>query len=251
MALTQSAKGIRWHKHFIIAISVIFTLLFSGCSTDYSDQTTNNEVDVHIDSESSFVSESNDYTYVINTNTYKFHSPMCSSLRNVNANNLEYTDSEANVLMEKGYVPCGLCKPAEYKEPEKESDAENVFTPDKDANKIITSYNEITNTTKIANNHVSWENTAGGYHTYIEKDGIKYDICYADGFYIQMYASNVGVSEDAFIQDMISFLGALIGTTNAQQRINESVQSGDIVKQGYYTIKCSGQSFSLSDDSWG
>ena len=167
---------------------------------------------------------------------------------------MEYTKLEYDDLVEKGYKPCDKCISETISETSMDStNSGDIFnyTPDKDANKIIASYNKNTTSSKITADQITYESTAGGYHTYIVKDGIKYEIYYADGYYLQMGASNDGVSEDAFKQEMVAFLGALIGTTNAQQRINESVQSGDLVKQGFYTITCSGQSFHLSDDSWG
>lgn len=125
------------------------------------------------------------------------------------------------------------------------------FTPDKEANNIIKSYNSRTQSDEIAAENVTWEETAGGIHTYIEKGEIKYNICYADS-YLQTYASNEGVSEESFKNDMASFLGAVIGASSSkyQELINESVLTGKYVKHGSYSIKCTGQSFSCSDDSW-
>lgn len=50
-------------------------------------------------------------TYVINTNTKKFHKPTCSSATSMSAaNRREYTGPRATLLAQ-GYSPCGSCKP--------------------------------------------------------------------------------------------------------------------------------------------
>lgn len=50
-------------------------------------------------------------TYILNTNTHKFHYPSCSSVRQMNeANKKEYTGSRDD-LIAQGYDPCGICNP--------------------------------------------------------------------------------------------------------------------------------------------
>ena len=50
-------------------------------------------------------------TYILNTNTKKFHRPDCSSVSQMQAENRrEYTGSR-EALMDDGYSPCGQCKP--------------------------------------------------------------------------------------------------------------------------------------------
>ena len=50
-------------------------------------------------------------TYILNTNTKKFHRPDCSSVSQMQAENRrEYTGSR-ETLMDDGYSPCGQCKP--------------------------------------------------------------------------------------------------------------------------------------------
>ena len=238
------------HIKLIVAFSTcILTIFLYACVP--TDNTGTQES--HKESPSAFSNEI-ESTFVINTNTGVFHSLSCTIVQHMNSDNIEYTKLEYDNLIEKGYIPCDKCISGPISETGIDStDSGDIinYTPDKNANKIIASYNKNTPSSKITADQITYESTAGGYHTYIVKDGIKYEISYADGYYLQMGASNEGVSEEAFKQDMVAFLGALIGTTNAQQRINESVQSGDLVKQGFYTITCSGQSFHLSDDSWG
>lgn len=60
-------------------------------------------------SENSTTAQSGDY--VINTNTGKFHKPSCSSVGQMSEENKEYSSLSRQELMEKGYEPCGRCKP--------------------------------------------------------------------------------------------------------------------------------------------
>ena len=61
--------------------------------------------------ESSAPQESQGITYVLNTNTMKFHYPTCSSVDDMKEKNKEiYTGSREEVI-NMGYVPCKRCNP--------------------------------------------------------------------------------------------------------------------------------------------
>ncbi|MBQ1839381.1 MAG: hypothetical protein II127_07165, partial [Ruminococcus sp.] len=50
-------------------------------------------------------------TYILNTNSKKFHRPNCSSVLDLKEKNkLEFVGSREEVI-EMGYSPCGRCKP--------------------------------------------------------------------------------------------------------------------------------------------
>ena len=50
-------------------------------------------------------------TYVLNTNSKKFHKPSCSGAKTIKSQNKEtYTGSRGD-LLSQGYSPCGSCKP--------------------------------------------------------------------------------------------------------------------------------------------
>jgi competence protein ComEC len=50
-------------------------------------------------------------TYVLNTNSMKFHDPDCSSAKKISAKNRKsYTGSRED-LLDQGYTPCGYCDP--------------------------------------------------------------------------------------------------------------------------------------------
>lgn len=53
----------------------------------------------------------NDTTYVINTNSMKFHKEDCSSISSMNPANKKVVTSTRDELISEGYSPCGICKP--------------------------------------------------------------------------------------------------------------------------------------------
>ena len=50
-------------------------------------------------------------TYVLNTNTRKFHRPDCSSVSEMREENRQEFYGTREQLIEDGYEPCGSCKP--------------------------------------------------------------------------------------------------------------------------------------------
>ena len=50
-------------------------------------------------------------SYVLNTNSKKFHYPTCEHANNISENNKEISVQDRNTLIENGYSPCGYCKP--------------------------------------------------------------------------------------------------------------------------------------------
>jgi competence protein ComEC len=53
----------------------------------------------------------NTSTYILNTNTHKFHLPDCSSVTDIAPHNKEISSLTREELIEEGYDPCGRCKP--------------------------------------------------------------------------------------------------------------------------------------------
>lgn len=51
------------------------------------------------------------YTYVVNTNTGKFHNPGCSSVSKIKDKNKTVFTGTREDLIAQGYSPCGSCKP--------------------------------------------------------------------------------------------------------------------------------------------
>ncbi len=50
-------------------------------------------------------------TYVLNTNTMKFHYSFCESVRDMSSRNRENTTKSRSELIREGYDPCGRCRP--------------------------------------------------------------------------------------------------------------------------------------------
>lgn len=50
-------------------------------------------------------------TYILNTNSQKFHYDTCSSVRDISAKNREDTTQSREELINSGYVPCKRCNP--------------------------------------------------------------------------------------------------------------------------------------------
>ena len=50
-------------------------------------------------------------TYVLNTNTMKFHYPECSSVSKISDKNKQTYEGSRNDLISQGYTPCGNCNP--------------------------------------------------------------------------------------------------------------------------------------------
>ena len=55
--------------------------------------------------------ERSGYSYVLNTNTHKFHIPSCSSVRRMSERNKEYSNDSRDEIIARGYSPCQRCHP--------------------------------------------------------------------------------------------------------------------------------------------
>lgn len=50
-------------------------------------------------------------SYVLNTNTHKFHYPSCRSVKKISPENYSTSNSSRDEIIAQGYEPCGICKP--------------------------------------------------------------------------------------------------------------------------------------------
>lgn len=67
-----------------------------------------------IDGESSRqspIQSENAQTYVLNTNTHRFHYPNCSSVSDMKEKNKQIIEGTREEIINMGYSPCGVCKP--------------------------------------------------------------------------------------------------------------------------------------------
>ncbi len=55
--------------------------------------------------------DSGKHTYVLNTNTKKFHKPSCSSVRQMADHNKKTVKEKRKTLISEGYSPCKRCNP--------------------------------------------------------------------------------------------------------------------------------------------
>lgn len=55
--------------------------------------------------------DENVMTYVLNTNTHKFHYPTCNSVNQMKDKNKEVVDATREDVISWGYDPCGNCHP--------------------------------------------------------------------------------------------------------------------------------------------
>ena len=63
------------------------------------------------DSTSTAASVSEVRTYVLNTNSHRFHYPNCPSVGDMKEKNKLVFEGTREEILEKGYEPCGICKP--------------------------------------------------------------------------------------------------------------------------------------------
>lgn len=259
-------------KNVWLSVSIIAVTFLTGCVSNESapsqenhltetlttiqEVMSSNSEDLSASSLNSIqttVSSSKEYypaSYVINTNTCIFHCPNCSSVMKANPEVIQHVESTCADLIERGYSPCQKCHPQDIEI----SDGNNIpveskLTPDEDADNILKRYNNITELDKITENDVSCETTAGGYHTTAIKNGIQFELCYADSFYLQAMASNQNASKEVFRNEVVNFLASIIGSS-AESLITECLQTGNSVTYNKQTITFNGSYFRYSDDSW-
>lgn len=81
-----------------------------GISIDYSNG--NSHLDASVSESDPETSDSaNIQTYILNTNTKKFHKESCSSAQNMKSSNRQAYTGKRQELIDKGYEPCSVCKP--------------------------------------------------------------------------------------------------------------------------------------------
>ena len=67
--------------------------------------------DIEVKETKSKSSSNSSSTFIINTNTGKFHYPDCASVKRMSEKNKKTTHESAKSLKSKGYSPCGNCNP--------------------------------------------------------------------------------------------------------------------------------------------
>lgn len=54
---------------------------------------------------------SKEQSYILNTNSHKFHTPDCPGVKDISESNRETFTGSRDQLIQQGYEPCGRCKP--------------------------------------------------------------------------------------------------------------------------------------------
>ncbi len=69
------------------------------------------EMDVYLEENQFVESEIGDITYILNTDSKKFHNITCGSAKNMSEENKLETSLTREEIVTQGYDPCGICKP--------------------------------------------------------------------------------------------------------------------------------------------
>lgn len=87
-------------------VSIDYTTGESQLSNDDGSSAGNTEGNIEAENE-----KKTESSYVLNTNTKKFHLPSCSSLNQMNENNKEEFTGTRDELIQQGYESCKRCNP--------------------------------------------------------------------------------------------------------------------------------------------
>ncbi len=83
-----------------------------GIAIDYATGDSHQDDSIVADaSKSTIAAEANVQTYVLNTNTKKFHKESCNSARSMDASNKKIYIGSRQEIIDMGYEACGVCKP--------------------------------------------------------------------------------------------------------------------------------------------
>lgn len=88
--------------------------IVSDPETEESESVTRSAEDESIaeeDEEETSEDEPEEITYVMNTNTKKFHTPYCSSVKDIKDKNKRETTLSREEIISQGYQPCKRCNP--------------------------------------------------------------------------------------------------------------------------------------------
>lgn len=96
-------------KKVLSVFLLISILSFAGCSTENNIADIDNSVDNLVEESVMMeVVKENDWDYICNLKSMKFHLPTCHTLPN--AENSDYISSREQAIAD-GYIPCKNCNP--------------------------------------------------------------------------------------------------------------------------------------------
>ena len=82
-----------------------------GIAIDYATGNSHADDSVAESSSQTTLDSANVQTYVLNTNTKKFHKESCNSAKSMDASNRKTYTGSRQELIDMGYEACGVCKP--------------------------------------------------------------------------------------------------------------------------------------------
>lgn len=83
-----------------------------GIAIDYATGDSHQDDSIVADaSKSTTAADANVQTYILNTNTKKFHKESCNSAKSMDASNKKIYTGSRKELIDMGYEACGVCKP--------------------------------------------------------------------------------------------------------------------------------------------
>lgn len=83
-----------------------------GIAIDYATGDSHQDDSIVADaSKSTTAADANEQTYILNTNTKKFHKESCNSAKSMDASNKKIYTGSRQELIDMGYEACGVCKP--------------------------------------------------------------------------------------------------------------------------------------------
>ena len=98
-SVEDEGEGLSFHVYVYNVQTGIEIDYATGDSHETDTEQTNQASDNQVES------------YVLNTNNKKFHKPTCSSVKDMKGKNKETYEGTREELIQKGYEPCGRCKP--------------------------------------------------------------------------------------------------------------------------------------------
>ena len=90
---------------FVYNVQPQITINYATGDSSYNGTVTENNNQTQTDNKTESA------TYILNTNTKKFHYPNCSSVNRMSEKNKETYNGSRNDLISQGYDPCGNCHP--------------------------------------------------------------------------------------------------------------------------------------------
>lgn len=98
-----------------VSFNIYFYNIQPGIQIDYSDGTSREGSETPEEAagrtEENNAPGDSEATYIINRNTHKFHREDCSGVSDIKSRNKEEFTGGRKELIERGYEPCGRCKP--------------------------------------------------------------------------------------------------------------------------------------------